>query len=371
MTSTPPRRPARTILALLLLLGPLPARGQGVVDPARTYWGDLDAFFGRQSEVALALVERTLLRFPPRLPEPEMRPLALLLLDGVLHDEAAPARPAVRDFYHAFLEAAADEMASTRPGRGAIIWKLYNHGFVVRTRSVTVAFDLVDGSSAGAEGFALPGEILEQIAGQCDVLFISHLHADHADPAVARLFLERGRPVVGPIGVFADSLLDARLIHPERETHRRQPLSVRGGAVDLEIVVYPGYQDDIPNNVTAVVTPDGVTVLHTGDESRVEDFVWIDEIAAHLDVDVLLPNCWAPELPRLVQGVKPALVITGHENELGHSVDHREPFWLTRDRLHGSGYPLVLMSWGESCFYTPDPVPAPDPIPAPDPEPGR
>jgi hypothetical protein len=53
----------------------------------------------------------------------------------------------------------------------------------------------------------------------------------------------------------------------------------------------------------------------------------------------------------MIRGFSPKLVITGHENELGHSVDHREPFWLTYDRLHESPAPFLMMTWGESFHY--------------------
>ena len=61
-------------------------------------------------------------------------------------------------------------------------------------------------------------------------------------------------------------------------------------------------------------------------------------------------------------GFDPAVVITGHENEMGHTIDHREPYWLSYKRKSGSerfggdpdiGYetPLLLMTWGESYHY--------------------
>ena len=51
---------------------------------------------------------------------------------------------------------------------------------------------------------------------------------------------------------------------------------------------------------------------------------------------------------------KRLLLRTGHENELGHTVDHREPFWLTYDRIEGAEAPFLLMTWGESFYYRPE-----------------
>ena len=89
-----------------------------------------------------------------------------------------------------------------------------------------------------------------------------------------------------------------------------------------------------------------------GDQSNNDDFEWIDEVSKNHSVDVLLPNCWTTDIVRVTRGFKPALIITGHENEMGHTIDHREG----SDRFGGSrdvGYdtPLILMTWGESYHY--------------------
>ncbi len=350
----------RITFILLSLIVFLPQSGAPLhaqtreVDPNRNYWGDLDAFYNRQAEVSLEAVEEALIRFPPRIPESLVRRMALLLLDGVFHEPGAPERPAVQAFFHDAMEQAADELESTRPTRGSMIWKLYDHGFVARTSSVTIGFDLVRGTSAGVDEFTLPDDIMERIIDQCDVLFISHRHRDHADYRVAQSFLDRGRPVVAPVEIWADSTLHGSITHLTPQAHEIQTLSVRGGMVDLQVVVYPGHQGaDIPNSVFLIMTPEGISICQTGDQSNRDDFSWIDEVSLHHSVDILLPNCWTTDIDRLTRGFDPQLVITGHENELGHSVDHREPYWLTWDRLSLTNYPLLVMTWGESFHYDP------------------
>jgi len=340
-----------TALTVMALHHPCSAQQ---IDPLRNYWGDVDAFMNRQAEVTLGLVEEALGRFPPQLPEPYIRRLAMLMLDGVLHDPDAPSRPAVQAFFDSCIKIAVHEVESTRTSRGAIVWKRYDHGFVARTRTVTVAFDLVRGYSAGDEDFAMSDDLMERIVGECDVLFVSHRHGDHADYRVAEMFLDAGKPVVAPLEVWADSTLHARMTHIEPEPHIMNKLPLRGGQVELDVVIYPGHQgDDLPNNVTLVFTPDGISFCQTGDQSNDDDFEWIDQVGANHQVDVLMPNCWTTDIARLVAGIDPELVITGHENELGHSIDHREPYWLTYDRMSRSPYPLVVMTWGESFHYTP------------------
>ena len=328
---------------------------------------DENSFMEQQAAALLNAAGDTLRRVPPSLPEPPERRLALLLLDGVLHEEAAATRVAVQAFHRERIRAAAAEIAETSVVGGARVWKLYDHGFVVKTASVTFAFDLVSGVHVAGGAFAVDDDVMETLADACDAMFISHRHADHADPVVVEAFLSRGRPVVAPPTLWAGDPLHARMTHIAREVHTEHTLVTRDGAPDLRVVAYPGYQggdDSIENNVTLVTTPEGMGFMQTGDQSDPRAFAWIDDVADHHRVDVLMPNCWTTDIVRLIDGTRPSVVITGHENEMGHTIDHREPYWLTYERQTGSdrwggsqdvGYdtPLVLMTWGESFAYTP------------------
>lgn len=320
--------------------------------PVKHYWGDVDGFLNRQAEVTLELVKVALDRFPPAVPEPFERRMALLMIDGVLHDPAASERLAVQKFYHARMERFLRGLKADRVERGAMIWKLYNHGFVVRTPVVTIAFDLVRGNSAGAESFAIPAALVKQIVQHCDVLFISHGHGDHADEGVAQAFIELGKTVVAPPEVWTGRPIHKKITHLKRDAAKKQQLAIQNGKRILEVILYPGHQGErIPNNVPLIFTPEGLSFAHTGDQSNVEDFAWIDEVSMSQSVDVLIPNCWTNDIERMIRGFSPMLVITGHENELGHSVDHREPFWMTYDLLRESAAPYVLLTWGESYHY--------------------
>ena len=359
------RSPCLAVVFLFLLAPGLSGQNQDarLIDPSLTLAANLHV--DAQAEALLATIDATLQRHTPALPEPSERRLALLTLDAVLHDEYAPSRPPVQAFLERRIARAVEQITRTQVRSGARIWKLYNHGFVVRTRSVTFAFDLVSGRNVGSDGFRIPDALVEQLADQCDALFISHRHGDHADELVAQTFLDRGKPVVAPTQVWEGRPIHARLTHLKRVAHELQALPVQGGARRLRVVGYPGHQGaSIENNVPLVFTPENLSFGHFGDQSNNDDFAWIDTVADHHEVDVLLPNCWTTDIVRAVDGFDPAVVITGHENEMGHTIDHREPYWLTYERRSGSarfggdpdvGYqaPLVLMTWGESYHYEP------------------
>ncbi len=309
-----------------------------------------DHHLNQQAEATATMVNDVLERFPPQVPEPLERRMALTLLDLLAHDRYAPERPAVVDFIDTRLKRAVDEIEQTKITEGARIWKLYNHSFVVRTPSVTLAFDIV--RSYGLHETLLDAAVVERLVAQCDVLFVSHFHADHADKEVARLFIEQGKPVVVPPRLWQSMPVTCL----ERKPHELQTLALKDPARELKVAVYPGHQSEktLLNNVVLVFSPEGTSFAHTGDQYMIfDDFDWIDKVAEHHRVDVLMPNCWTCNLPRMVDGFKPKLVVTGHENELGHPISQREPYWRSYDKLPKCSAPGLVMTWGESFHYLP------------------
>ncbi len=324
-----------------------------------------DDYMNRQSAAFLKEVQFTLMDHPPQYPLPRERYLGLLLLDAVMHDVYAAHRAPVQDFYKARISTALEQIKQIKDEEGAMVWKLYNMGFIVRTSSVTIAFDLNSGEAARVEGFGLCAEPVKDIVSECDVLFISHRHRDHAELAFAREFINQKKPVIAPSQVWEGEPIHDSITHFTRVANQIQMLKVKDGAVELAVVVYPGHQmRSHDNNVPLVFTPEGISIAHLGDQINEGDFMfdyeWIDKVKDHHHVDILLPPCWTNEIYRIVQGFDPELIIPGHENELGHSVDDRVPFWgdseyleLTYPELKASDYPVVLMTWGELIHYMP------------------
>jgi L-ascorbate metabolism protein UlaG (beta-lactamase superfamily) len=273
-------------------------------------------------------VDSILSDYPPAVEEVPVRRAALIRLDDILHIESAPRKPIVQNYYRQRLAAAISEIENTRVTEGMRIWKLYNHGFLVRTATVSFTFDIVFGVDR-ISGFSIPDDLMERLVAQSDATFISHEHLDHANQRVARMFLDHKKPVIVPEGLWSAAPdLASRVTYPKRG-FEMQSIPVQGGKQTLSIVAYPGHQGKSPIvNVHLVTTPEGLTVIHTGDQSGFEgpggDFDWLTQIGNSHHVDVLLPNAWGNELGRTIRGINPELVITGHENEMGHTVDHRE-----------------------------------------------
>jgi len=296
----------------------------------------------------LKWVDGVLNRHPPEWPEPAIRRRALLVLDEPLHVLSAPAEPCLNEFLNSRIESAVSEIEHEVVTSGLTIWKLYNHGFVVKTPELTIGFDLHRGPF---ESFCIEPGLFDRLLDATQALFISHEHGDHADAYAAGRMVESGRPVIVPPRLWEEDAIYPQLIKPERHWKPENRLALDDTSITYR--VFPGHQGaDLLNNVYLVELPKGLHILHTGDQSHMEDFyVWIDRLHEQFKVDVLLPNCWSTRLDRLIQGVSPRLVITGHENEMSHPVDHREAFSKTYAHVVRERTPVLVMAWGERYHY--------------------
>lgn len=340
------------ILLLFPVYSPLLFAQPVAQETRRTWWDDIPGFLNQQHTYSLEAAVALLEKYPPSLDPTLERRAAFCLLDNVFHDPEAPTYPAIQQHFIQSTQRVLAALKSTTITEGAHIWKLYNHGFVVRTASATIAFDVVSGKHIGNEGFHLSKDDIETFAEQCDALFISHLHCDHADQTVAQSFISKGKPVVVPENLWQKETFTDKLTCLERSADKVHTLLIQDGKASLDVVVYPGHQGPVLlNNVTLVRMPENITIVQTGDQSNPADFKWIDSIKDHHTIDILLPNCWTTEMPRVIAGADPAIVITGHENELGHSIDHREPYWLNTARLGEGISRYITMTWGESFAY--------------------
>jgi hypothetical protein len=125
----------------------------------------------------------------------------------------------------------------------------------------------------------------------------------------------------------------------------KEPIDIDG----VRVRCFPGWQDqETPCSVYAV-TLDNYTVSHNGDNTRTEIY---PKIRKSGKVDVLLANCWSGILP-YINNTKPKLVITGHENEVGHDVAHRVSYLQTYQCLSSDkNLPKTfVLDWGECISY--------------------
>lgn len=324
-------------------------------------------YLDRQAKVFLDSALVLLSQFPPAtFPEARERGFAKLLLDAVFHEHFAASRKPIQQYFRAQVDKVIRELETTKVEKGVSIWKIYDMGFIARTKTVTLAFDLVSGNTSGSPDFAMSPEQVEKLAKQCNALLITHRHPDHADKGIAEKFISLDLPVVAPAQAWKEDPISDSIIHPERVSGKIQTLKLKKEKLDM--IVYPGHQlKSIECNVYVLKTPEGIWLAHNGDQINEGDFMtdwaWIDKIRDTQSVDVLMTNAWTTDIMRMTKGFNPKLVLPGHEIELGHTVWDRLPYWgddtyldLNYAELKKSEYPVVVLTWGESFHYTQLPI---------------
>ena len=305
------------------------------------YWNDVPRYMAVQDSLLLLAIDKAMDARPPVVSHGEQdaaRQLILCSLDAFLHTPRPDTTAAFRDFVDSRMGKVLQDLE--RPLRGKVrIYKIYNDGFIVRTRKATVAVDL-----NGREGRFVPAARLRALSAHCDALLVTHRHPDHLDRIVVEAFLEAGKPVCMPEDAWVD---DSRILHLDGGVH---PLA------GVQVRVLPGHQDETPtrairNNIYQLTFPGGFTVTHTGDQAHQTDLDWIGRLSGTLPPsDVLLMDGWTPSMEQFVSAFAPRLILSGHENEMGHSTGHREAFWLSDYKLRQvirPDCPFSVLGWGE------------------------
>ena len=325
------------------MLLPLGAQDKQQI-PSSKFWGNQNAYLQRQASVMFDLIDQTLDRNRPAKWAPEARLLALSNLDLLLHDTINDNGTPLLAFINSRIGKVAEDM-QTPVKSGYKLYKIYNDGFVARTPSVSIAFDFVRGICN--DKHLITDSLAAAVADKCDILLITHNHSDHGDPSVVEMFLSAGKPVIA-IPEFMPEDKRIRHLRPADGSSYNGTVRLPGGETSLKI--YPGHQDHLMNNLYIITTPEGHTFAHIGDhdQSKSEDMEWIPSIMPELPpVDALMFNCWNTHIPQIISTFRPTFAIPGHENEMGHTIDHREAFWLTFRKMKTSPADYVVMGWGE------------------------
>lgn len=333
---------------ICLLLATLLLVGNSFAQKELSYTEKEVNYVQNQVTRAYALVDSVLLVTPPTTENTLDRRMALMAVDLIVHDKLNDMMPSMFAYMNRRISRVADELEQPVTN-GARIFKLYNDSFIVKTASVTVAFDLIPGGVSAAEPF-IPDSVMQRLVNACDVLFISHEHGDHANRTVARMFTAQNKPIVAPTSTWNGLSPNVMNLRPEKPTDYTINLS---GNRSLKARIIPGHQHPMDNNINHITTPEGIRVMHTGDQYGKGDLEWLARIKESTQTDVLLVNCWTTSPQVLISGVAPKLVIPGHEDELCHTITHREPHWLTWERMAAIDFPKVYMTWGEWFDYIP------------------
>ena len=312
------------------------------------YWGDKESMLQDQAAYIFDHAYKVLAAYPPT-PNPGLeRKMALCALDAVFHDTRLDKGPAFMSFMERIATNFAADLQKNKPiGRELRILRFYNFGYVVQTASVTIGIDLVRGGRP--DSAYISEELMRPIVDQCDILFITHRHGDHANQSVVKMFCEQGKTVIVPGEFWENMKPQLRVLRGD--TLIRENIRLAAKNTSITAWVYPGFQGDTPNNVYLITLPEGQTIFHAGDQSGHEDL--INQVKRHnIKVDVMLVGCASP-MRLIANGIMPSIVFTGHENEMGHTIDHREAYWLSFRRMSEAKVPCIITAWGESYTFKP------------------
>jgi len=310
------------------------------------YWNESEAYLQDQASYIYEAVYKVLAAHPPGIQLGNERRLALASLDALLHDTRLDNGTAFFAYINQRYSNISLALQDNKPsGQEIRIFRLYNHGFIIQTSSVTLAVDMIRGGRA--DNSFVSDELIQSIVNQCDILFITHAHGDHADPVVAKLFYEQGKQVIVPEELWKNMDMSLRVLRGRNDMIQEKIL-IKEKNISLSVRVYPGMQENVLNNVYLITLPEGQTIMHTGDQDFSEDLA---AKAGAQKINILFVQCWMMPMAQFVAGVNPELIITGHENEMLHSIDHRESYWLTFRRMSEIRASYVIMAMGESCKF--------------------
>lgn len=314
----------------------------------KEYWGRPELYLEHQAYYMLDLADRALNANRPSLTINRERELALLAVDAVTHEPSPLDNPAVLDFSIRRMNHVLEDLDKPLKGSKALrVYKLYNCGMIFRTRDLTVAVDL-----NGRGGTLIPDEIMDKIVAHIDILFYTHNHSDHYDNNVRDLCHKRGIPIYATDEVFRD---DSRVYHVRHDDLFTFDVELPKGKIIVNVL--PGHQDALHNNIWIVTMPNGKVVGATGDQwlDGGADLKMLKDIYLRLPkIDVLAMDCWIHDFDEHLADFNPRLLVSQHENELGHGIDHREAYWMTIFKntvVHKNSVPWVLMTWGEWFDY--------------------
>ena len=294
----------------------------------------------RSQDLTLREIPEVLLANPPVHGDSSIRRNCFRNLDRILKN-IDPASGDVRFFQSEMRQTLWKEISDPASGH-AVIYKMYNHGFIVKLQEITIAFDLAPMNFNWA---VLPRNILENI----DILLISHEHSDHFGWGTVSSLLQLGRKVIVP----------QELDHPGT-------IKLAGGdsleIYGVKIKAYDGLHS-VPVRIYEVTTPLGIKIMHTGDNQTSETLPEGIE-----DLDILFLNSWVNEsdgsysnvtgMYNCLQKLKPRLMIPGHCNELWHAPEQRYPYdsVFTLKERHVLSSEVRVLAWGEKTIYKPDAI---------------
>lgn len=325
------------------------------------------------------LVAKLLQKYPPEPRYASQREIILRILDYPLHfDDLSKSTPAAdkEAYISATLQAFSkakdammQEIKTTKVKPGSVaIWNPYNMGFIMKTSKRTVGIDVITSRPMYYYNRKIQSVWEDQdkkdLAKLLDVLFVTHLHGDHYDGALANEMQRAGKSVVLPASIR----LSFGPASQKKDSKKQQNQIILDQAVTsprtiagVQVLSFPGNQgENTPCNVY-LLDFDGIRVVHAGDNY---DHALEARIKEYEAANIIIGAAWnsIQEFTRHAINAKNAtkrkqVLLPSHNNEMMHTVNHRESFWelyTGGGRIGNPHFPfptIIVLAWGEGFFY--------------------
>ena len=279
---------------------------------------------------------------------------AFTLVDAVTHCPM-PHDDCVKKMFFDRYEKALNDINNTDVKSGLAIWNIYNMSYIVKTKDVTVAFDLIRLPVSLRQDEKSCKKLTKKLINLCDILFVSHIHGDHADAFVAEKFLSQNKPVIAPPTVFSNEKFYRKITHIT-PNGKKIKFKIPHTKKEFSLRIFPGHQavssdKAVENNFVIITFTNNITVAHSGDQAWMDDFKWLDEIYKNSNVDVLMINTWTMDPNRIIKGINPKIILPGHINEMSHELIARKPYWESYNVWKCGGKKVIHLFWGEKFEY--------------------
>ena len=279
---------------------------------------------------------------------------ALFLIDTLIQCPA-PFDDSLKSMFLNRYKKALDSIKETKVEKGMVIWNIYNLSYIVKTKEITVAFDLIKLPYCLRKYSDDSLHITKKLVDLCDILFVSHIHGDHADSFVAGEFLSQNKPVIAPPDVFTNEDFYDEVTHLT-PNGKKIIFNVPKANTNILLRIFPGHQATsadtaVDNNFTVVTFPNRITVAHSGDQSWKDDFKWLDKLYKKVNIDILMVNTWTQNPNRIIKGLRPKIILPGHINEMSHPIPSRISFEKSYRTWQSGGKKVIHLFWAEPYKY--------------------
>ena len=233
-------------------------------------------------------------------------------------------------------------------------WHVYNMAYVLKGPEHTVLIDFTPyPHGENGEQQSWTDDDWQALAELGDILVITHPHRDHTSYPLMKKMYSLGKKLVLPSAMMG--LENGGNVHVLDKDHA-EPVEIGG----VRFWNFMGFQGDVPCN-TYLMEIDGIRVADNGDNSPKEK-EW--NLAKCPPADMIISSTWSwvTNIVTACQAApgfenERAMFLPSHDNEVMHSVSHRESYremyesWA-RLGCPGFRFPRTFpLGWGESVTF--------------------